>query len=243
MKAISISGTRRTLGAILATALCAALMLPSAAFAITADEAANQNVNHDPAIENVGDTQYWLTISEDGSGDPDGPGGLGHMSIDVPVKVTLALDSEGNFVTPTALKNVIENDSEFPVNLKAMSLTAKDGFTLKAATGFDADDTDNIFHGKIMSAQLNDAGDAVESTLQEVAFTKLGNFAKNAAWGMESSNGVEKAGDDCLFIQIDGEIGNVSGKYFTAPINVFDITYTFEATSADLPGVAASITD
>lgn len=244
---ISMLKSRRVFSGILATACAAALMLPSVAFGITAEEAKDQSVDHEAAVNNVGDTQYWLDLLKgtdtDGDGDIDIPGAVDNLSIDVPVRVNLALNADGTFVTPTALKNVIENNSEFPVNVKAMSITEKNDFNLEPLTGFAALETDNIFNGKISSVALNDAGTDVQSVKQDIAFTKLGTYVKNSAWGMQSSDNTVKAGDDCLYIQIDGEIGNVAGKYFTAPINVFDITYTFEATSADLPANGGAITD
>lgn len=229
---------RKLFTGMVAAGLAASMMAPAAAFAVTADEAKNQTINHARAVNNVGNTQYWLQIVEDAD-----EGGLGNMSVDVPVKVTLAINSEGEFITPTALKNVIENDSEFPLDVVGMSLTAKDGFTACASTGFGDLTTKNIFSGEISSVKLNADGTAVASDKQTIGFTKLGQFSKNAAWRMESSDNTEKKGDDCLFIQIDGEIGNVSGKYFTAPINMFDITYTFAAADADAVQPDGSITD
>ena len=222
----------------LAAGMAASMMAPAAAFAVTADEAVNQDVDHARAVNNVGNTQYWLEIVEDAD-----QGGLGNMSVDVPIKVTLAIDSEGNFITPSALKNVIENDSEFPLDVVGMTLTEKDGFGLRAATGFDDLDDKNIFSGQISSVELNADGTAVEADKQVVAFTKLGQFSENAAWRMESSDNADKKGDDCLFIQIDGEIGNVAGKYFTAPINMFDVTYTFAAAEADPVATPGNLTD
>ena len=233
------SKPKRALAGILAVAFTVALALPSSAFAMTAEEAMNQDIDHNPAIENVGNTEYWLELEEEA---------LQSISIDVPIKVFLAVDTDGNFFTPSALKNVIENDSEFPVNVSDLTITAKgdagNPFVLKEATGFDAMTADNIFNGTIASAALTEAGDDVASYKQTIAFTKLGQFAANQAWGMQASDADgdpeahEKTGDDCLFIQIDGAIANVNDYYFTAPINVFDITYTFEATSAELGAVA-----
>lgn len=245
MKSISITEGRQAFGVIASIALAVAMMIPSTAFAVTAEEAANQDVNHAAATDNVGNTQYWLEIVE-GKADGDGDGdesGLGDMSVDVPIKVTLAVDADGNFITPSAYKNVIENNSEFPLDLVGMDITAKNDFTLKAATGFDALNDKNIFNGIISSVELNDAGNAVESTNQTIGFTKLGEFSKNAAWVMEAADNTEKLGEDCLFVQIDGELGNVAGKYFTAPINLFDITYTFAAATADATAAAGDITD
>ena len=211
-----------------AAGLAASMMAPAAAFAVTADETKNQSIDHQRAVNNVGKTQYWLEIVEDAD-----KGGLGNMSVDVPIKVTLAIDSEGHFITPSALKNVIENDSEFPLDVVGMTLTEKDGFGLRAATGFGDLNDKNIFSGEISSVKLNADGTAVADDKQVIGFTKLGQFGENAAWRMESSDNTDKKGDDCLFIQIDGEIGNVAGKYFTAPINMFDITYTFAAADSD----------
>ena len=252
MSANSATGKGRSIATgILATAFSAALMMPSAAFAITADEAANQDIDWAPAAtqsihgvtgDNVGNTEYWMQLEEES---------LKHISIDVPVKVTLAVNMDGSFCTPTALKNVIENDSEFPVNVSGMTLTAKgdadNPFVLEEATGFSALTADNIFNGTISSVALNETGDGVESAKQTIAFTQLGNYSANTAWGMQASDADgdaaahEKTGDDCLFIQIDGEIANVSDYYFTAPINVFDITYTFEATDAALGAVDSPV--
>lgn len=229
---------RKILACIAAAGLAASMMAPAAAFAITADGAKDQTITHSRATNNVGNTQYWLQIVEDTD-----EGGLGNMSVDVPVKVTLAVNSEGEFITPTALKNVIENDSEFPLDVAGISITAKDGFTACATTGFGDLTTKNIFSGEISSVNLNSDYSAVSSEKQVIGFTKLGQFSKNAAWRMESSDNTEKKGDDCLFIQIDGEIGNVSGKYFTAPINMFDITYTFEAASANAVATSGNLTD
>lgn len=239
---------RRAAASILATAFSAALMMPSAAFALTAEEAVNQDIDWAPAAtqsingvtgDNVGNTEYWLQLEEES---------LKHISIDVPVKVTLAVNTDGSFCTPTALKNVIENDSEFPVNVSSLTITAQgdadNPFILEEATGFSALTTDNIFSGTISSVALNEAGDGVDSAKQTIAFTQFDQFAANTAWGMQASDADgdaaahEKTGDDCLFIQIDGDIANVSDYYFTAPINVFDITYTFEATDAALGAVA-----
>lgn len=231
---------------IMASLAAASLALAGAApaFAITASQATNQDINHAKAVNNVGDTEYWLQISEDGDpNDPNNPGGLNSMSVDVPIKVVLAVDAAGDFVTPTALKNVIENKSEFPLDVTEMSLTSKEGFTNIAATGFDASLTPNVYQGKISSATLNSGRTAVDSIKQSVAFTQLDNFQTNAAWRMAASDNSDKYGDDCLFIQIDGALNNVAGKYFTSPINIFDITYTFAAASADAATIPASITD
>lgn len=232
------SKPRRAAAGILTTAFAAALMLPTSAFALTADEAMNQDIEHSPAVENVGNTEYWLQLEEDA---------LKQISIDVPVKVVLAVDTDGSFFTPTALKNVIENDSEFPVNVSALTITAKgdanNPFVLEEATGFDAVRTNNIFNGTIASAALTEDGSGVASFKQTIAFTQLDQFSANTAWGMQASDADddpaahEKTGDDCLFIQIDGSIANVKDYFFTAPINVFDITYTFEATDAALGAV------
>ena len=230
--------SRKLFTGVVAAGLAASMMAPAAAFAITADEATNQSVDHARAVNNVGNTQYWLEIVEDSD-----KGGLGNMSVDVPIKVTLAIDSEGHFITPSALKNVIENDSEFPLDVVGMTLTEKEGFDLRAAAGFGDLDDKNIFNGKIASVALNADGTAVEANKQAIGFTKLGDFSENAAWRMESSDNADKAGDDCLFIQIDGEIGNVAGKYFTAPINMFDITYTFAAADADAVAASGDLTD
>lgn len=243
MKASSLTKSRSIVSGMLALACTVALMLPATAFGITADEAKNQDPGYKAAENNVGNTEYWLQIIDHYEGGDDEPGGLDNMSIDVPIKVTLALKADGTFVTPTALKNVIENNSEFPVNVTNMALTEKNGFALKAATGFDGVTTNNIFSGKVASVSLKSGGTDVDTSKQAIAFTKLGSYAKNAAWGMASADNATKSGSDCLFIQLDGEIGNVSGKYFTSPINVFDITYTFEATSADLTTTYSDITD
>ena len=236
------SKPRRAAAGILSTAFAAALMLPGSAFAITADEAMNQDIDHSQAVENVGNTEYWLQLEEES---------LKNISIDVPIRVVLAVDTDGSFFTPTALKNVIENDSEFPVNVSAMTITPKgeDGkkFVLEEATGFDAVRTDNIFNGTIASAALTEDGSDVASLKQTIAFTKFDQYAPNTAWGMQASDADddpaahEKNGDDCLFIQIDGAIGNVNDYYFTSPINVFDITYTFEATDSALGAVGSQV--
>lgn len=232
------TNSRRAFAGILSIAFAVSLMLPSAAFAITADEATNQDIDHSPAIENVGNTEYWLELEDEA---------LKNISIDVPVRVVLAVDTDGSFFTPSALKNVIENDSEFPVNVSELAITAKGDpgkeFVLEEASGFDALSTDNIFNGTIASAALNEDGTDVASLKQSIAFTQFGQFAPNAAWGMQASDADgdavanEKTGDDCLFIQIDGAIANVKDYYFTSPINVFDITYTFEATDSALGAV------
>lgn len=232
------SKSRRIFASIMSAAFAISLMLPSAAFAITADEAKNQDIDHSPAVENVGDTEYWLQLEDEA---------LKNISVDVPIKVVLAVDTDGSFFTPTALKNVIENDSEFPVNVSDLAITAKGNpgkeFVLEEATGFDALSTDNIFNGTIASAALTEDGTAVDSFKQTIAFTQFDQFAANMAWGMQASDADgdpvanEKTGDDCLFIQIDGAIANVNDYYFTSPINVFDITYTFEATDATLGAV------
>lgn len=224
----SMSTARKLASGMIAAGLAASMMAPTAAFAITADETKNQAIQHERAVNNVGKTAYWLEIVEDAD-----KGGLGNMSVDVPIKVTLAIDSEGHFITPSALKNVIENDSEFPLDVVGMQLTEKDGFGLRAATGFGDLNDKNIFSGKIASVKLNADYTEVSDDKQTIGFTKLGQFAENAAWRMESSDNTDKKGDDCLYIQIDGEIGNVAGKYFTAPINMFDITYTFAAADSD----------
>ena len=232
------SSARKLLTGMITAGLAASMMVPTAAFADTAAETANQAIDHERAVNNVGKTAYWLQIVEDAD-----KGGLGNMSVDVPIKVTLAIDSEGHFITPSALKNVIENDSEFPLDVVGMQLTEKDSFGLRAATGFGDLNDKNIFSGEISSVKLNADYTAVEDDKQVIGFTKLGQFAKNAAWRMESSDNTDKKGDDCLFIQIDGEIGNVAGKYFTAPINMFDITYTFAAADADAAATSGDITD
>lgn len=238
--------SKKTAGMIMSGLAAASLALTGAApaLAITASEATNQSVEHQRAVDNIGNTQYWLQISEDGDpSDPDNPGGLDSMSVDVPMRVTLAVDAAGGFVTPTALKNVIENKSAFPLDVTKMSLTTKNGFTNVAATGFDSSATANIYNGKISSTTLNADRTAVQSAKQSVAFTKMDTFATNAAWRMEASDNNARYGDDCLYIQLDGALKNVKGKYFTAPINVFDITYTFAAASADAAPIAADIAD
>ncbi|MBP3589408.1 MAG: hypothetical protein J6J61_02430 [Muribaculaceae bacterium] len=229
---------RKLASGMIAAGLAASMMAPTAAFAITADETKNQPIQHERAVNNVGKTAYWLQIVEDAD-----KGGLGNMSVDVPIKVTLAIDSEGHFITPSALKNVIENDSEFPLDVVGMTLTEKDGFGLRAATGFGDLNDKNIFSGEISSVKLNADYTEVEKDKQVIGFTKLGQFAENAAWRMESSDNTDKKGEDCLYIQIDGEIGNVAGKYFTAPINMFDITYTFAAADSDPVATPGDLAD
>lgn len=231
---------RRAFGSLFAATAVAALMVPGLAFAadtntgISADDAKNQAIDWKDATSstptNQGDTQYWLQLNADN---------LNKISIDVPVRVVLAVNPDGEFVTPTALKNVIENNSEFPVNVKAISITPKDNFTVKAANGFDSLTDSNIFNGAVKSVTLatDGEGNTTVTPKQSVAFTKLGTYTPNTAWAMQASdtNGAaapDRAGADCLFIQIEGDIANVSGHYFTAPINVFDLTYTFEASPA-----------
>lgn len=238
MKLATQKATRTILASLAAASLALAGAAP--AFALTAEGARTQTITYQGAANNVGQTQYWLEISEDGDG--SGGGGLNNMSVDVPVKVNLAVTAEGKFVTPTALKNVIENKSEFPLDVTAMSISSETPFTNVAETGFATSLVPNAYKGKIASATL--AADGLSYTAkQSVAFTKLGTFVPNAAWRMAASDNDSKAGDDCLFIQIDGALNNVAGQYFTSPINVFDITYTFAAASADAAAIPASITD
>ena len=227
---------------IMASLAAASLALAGAApaFAITAEGARTQDISYQGASDNVGKTDYWLQISEDGDG--HGGGGLNNMSVDVPIRVNLAVTAEGNFVTPTAIKNIIENKSEFPLDVTAMSISSETPFTNVAETGFATSLVPNAYKGKIASATLAADG-ASYTTKQSVAFTKLGTFAPNAAWRMAASDNDAKAGNDCLFIQIDGALNNIAGQYFTSPINVFDITYTFAAASADAATTPASITD
>lgn len=237
---------KKAAGMILSGIAAASMALAGAApaLAITASEATNQDITYKGTVNNSGDTQYWLQISEDGDpSDPNNPGGLDNMSVDVPIKVTLAVDAAGGFVTPTALKNVIENKSAFPLDVTKMTLASKNGFTNVAATGFATVATPNAYNGKVSSTALNADRSAVSSTKQSIAFTKMNTFTTNSAWRMEAADNNAKYGDDCLFIQIDGVLKNVKGKYFTAPVNVFDITYTFAAASADAAPVADPITD
>lgn len=206
------------------------------AFALTATEAANQTITHEAAVNNVGNTEYWLQLASN-------EGGLIVMSVDVPVRVNLAVQATGEFITPTAFKNVIENKSEFPVDVTAMQVTGKNGFTNIPATGFATSGTSNAFKGSIASVTLSDSLDSVVSTEHKVAFKKFDEFNTNSAWRMEASDNNARSGDDCLFIQIDGALNNVAGKYFTSAVNVFDITYTFAAASADLGAPGGDLTD
>ena len=229
----------KKLASVAATSALCLSMVPAMAFAadtntgISADEAKNQDITWEEAVDNIGDTEYWLQLEKDD---------MGKISIDVPVRVVLAVNTDGTFVTPTALKNVIENNSEFPVNVKAIGITEKADFKLKAATGFDALADANIFNGAVKSVALGaDAdGNTTVTPKQSVAFTKLGDYVANTAWAMQASDAAARTGDDCLFVQIDGAIANVGGHYFTAPINVFDLTYTFEASPATAIGATST---
>ena len=240
MKLATQKATRMMVASLAAASLAFAGAAP--AFALTAQGAKDQAITYARAVNNKATTEYWLEISEDGDGGGGG-GGLNNMSVDVPVKVNLAVTAEGNFVTPSALKNVIENKSVFPLDVTAMSITPKNSFTNITANGFESNATLNAFKGSISSVKLSDDRSGVASTHQSVAFTKLGTFTTSKAWRMEAKDTNDRYGRDCLFIQIDGALTNVAGKYFTNSINVFDITYTFAAASADAAEIPSSITD
>ena len=135
------------------------------------------------------------------------------VDIDVPVKVILAVDAEGNFVTPTATANKIVNHTAVGAKVVSAVATAAGSFRLEKASALSSSDTDNIFGGSIV------AGNGSSSDLTDISTT-------GDSWSM--AKGSVADGSNQIPLQLTGAVKNVKGSYLTAPTSVFGIAYTFE---------------
>lgn len=133
--------------------------------------------------------------------------------IDVPIKVIMAVDAQGNFVTPTAKANKIVNHTAVGAKVVSAVATAKGTFQLKKASTLASTDTDNVFGGTIKAG----TGSASDLT---------GISTAGSSWSM--AKGSVTDGSNQIPLQLTGAVRNVKGNYLTAPTSVFGITYTFE---------------
>ncbi len=135
------------------------------------------------------------------------------ISVDVPVKVTLAASADGTWCTPSAVNNKIVNHSLAPVKVVSAESNAADGFTILAAANVKSSTAANVFGGTIK------AGTGAAQDLTAIS-------TSGDAWTMAAETASDDS--DLISLQLAGSIGNVEGKYFADGCKLFDITYTFE---------------
>lgn len=139
------------------------------------------------------------------------------ISIDVPVRVDIALKTDGTWCTPTALANRIINHSTCDIRVASAETTSTSGFSMFAADEVESSTQSNAFGGTIQPQ------DGTTQDLTDI-------ICPAAEWVMES--GFATAGENELALQLAGTIENVEGWFFPTGIHAFDITYTFEKATA-----------
>lgn len=139
------------------------------------------------------------------------------LSVDVPVKVVLAADAEGEWCTPTAEGNRIINHSLLPVRVVSAKAQAVEGFTMLTGAQLAASDASNVFAGTVTAG----AGAAQDTAQDLTSIDTSGD-----AWTMAA----ETANDDSdlISLQLAGSVANVEGTYFTDGTKLFDVAYAFE---------------
>lgn len=135
------------------------------------------------------------------------------ISVDVPIKVTLAASADGTWCTPTATANQIINHSLAPVNVVSAEATSVNGFTMLAANSVEDSTTSNVFGGTITAG----SGSAQDLTSIDTS---------TDVWTMAAETDADDS--DLINLQLTGSIGNVEGTYFTEATQLFGIAYTFE---------------
>lgn len=151
--------------------------------------------------------------------------GVEVISVDVPVRVNIALNTDGTWCTPTALRNRIINRSTCAMHVASAVATTKSDFGLQSTSDFTTSGLDNALAGTITPA--NSAG-ATTGTPQDLTSISTAGDKWTMPLGQTRAGVAVADGTNELPLQLAGSIRSVEGHYFTAPINVFDITYTFE---------------
>ena len=139
------------------------------------------------------------------------------ISIDVPVRVDIALKMDGTWCTPTALGNRIINHSTCDIRVASAEANPTSGFNMLATNEVESSSQSNVLGGSIQPE-----GGAAQDLTDIVC--------PAAEWAMES--GFETSGENELPLQLAGSIQNVEGWFFPTGIHAFDITYTFEKATA-----------
>lgn len=147
------------------------------------------------------------------------------ISVDVPVRVNIALNTDGTWCTPTALRNRIINRSTCAMHVASAVATTKSDFGLQSTSNFTTSGLDNALAGTIAPA---DSAGATTGTPQDLTSISTAGDKWTMPLGQTRAGVAVADGTNELPLQLAGSIRSVEGHYFTAPINVFDITYTFE---------------
>lgn len=147
------------------------------------------------------------------------------ISVDVPVRVNIALNTDGTWCTPTALRNRIINRSTCAMHVASAVATTKSDFGLQSTSDFTTSGLDNALAGTIAPA---DSAGAATGTPQDLTSISTAGDKWTMPLGQTRAGVAVADGTNELPLQLAGSIRSVEGHYFTAPINVFDITYTFE---------------
>ena len=141
------------------------------------------------------------------------------ISVDVPVRVIVAVNTDGTWCTPTALRNKIVNHSTCAMHVALATTSAAGGFHLTTGPILETASNKNMLAGTITP----DGGSA-----QDLAGIDTGGSEWTIPQGLTQNLTPITDGSNELALQLAGAVKNVEGKYLTAPVNAFDITYTFE---------------
>ena len=139
------------------------------------------------------------------------------LSVDVPVKVVLAANAEGEWCTPTAAGNRIINHSLLPVRVVSAKAQAVEGFTMLTGAQLAASDASNVFAGTVTAG----AGAAQDTAQDLTSIDTSGD-----AWTMAAETADDDS--DLISLQLAGSVANVEGTYFTDGTKLFDVAYAFE---------------
>ena len=135
------------------------------------------------------------------------------VDIDVPIRVTLALDANGDFCTPTATDNKIINHTVVGAKVVSAVAAAQSGFQLVQAGDVGSSTQANAFGGTIT------AGSGAASDLSSISTT-------GSNWTMAAGSVTD--GSNQIALQLTGGIRNTGSGLLAAATHVFGITYTFD---------------
>ena len=135
------------------------------------------------------------------------------VDIDVPIRVTLALDANGDFCTPTAADNKIINHTAVGAKVVSAVAAAQSGFQLVQAGDVGSSTQANAFGGTIT------AGSGAASDLSSISTT-------GSNWTMAAGSVTD--GSNQIALQLTGGIRNTGSGLLAAATHVFGITYTFD---------------
>ena len=135
------------------------------------------------------------------------------VDIDVPIRVTLALDANGDFCTPTAADNKIINHTVVGAKVVSAVAAAQSGFQLVQAGDVGSSTQANAFGGTIT------AGSGAASDLSSISTT-------GSNWTMAAGSVTD--GSNQIALQLTGGIRNTGSGLLAAATHVFGITYTFD---------------